>query len=690
MSVDLETPVQYLKGAGPVRARALAALGIDTVGDLLRHYPRRHEDRSCFTAIATLKEGDTVTVAGIVGDVVFRRMRGRLSLVTVTVFDESAGLKLLYWNQPYRREQFGEGLEVVVTGKVGWRKGPQITNPEVEILSDEEGEEPIHTGRIVPIYPLTRGISGGVMRRMVYNAVKSAGHLLEDIFPADYLSPRSLLTLPEAIRQIHYPTGASDLDAARRRLKYDELFLMQTALAVRRRLARSRRAGSSFKWSAEIDERIRKRFPFVLTKAQDRAVAEIVADMRDPRPMTRLLQGDVGSGKTAVALYGILLAVANGRQAAVMAPTEILAEQHFRTFSGYLKDSRVRFELLMGKLRVKRRREILAGLADGEVHVAVGTHALIQGDVEFRDLGLVVVDEQHRFGVLQRAGLTFKGRRPDALFMTATPIPRTLTMTAFGDLDVSVIDEMPPGRTPPETRWFSGDRIEQAYEVVRREVRSGRQVFFIFPLVEESKEMPLKAVTVEVERLRRQIFPNISIGLVHGRLKREEKDRAMQRFREGKDRILAATTVVEVGIDVPNATLMVIEHAERYGLSQLHQLRGRIGRGGGRSTLLLLGDPTTEEGRKRLETMTKTSDGFRIAEEDLRLRGPGEILGTRQHGLPDLKIADLIEDQSLLREARKDAFDLVRNDPALTGIPGALVKRSLLRDYGDRLNLTSV
>ncbi len=690
MSVDLETPVQYLKGAGPVRARALASLGIATVGDLLRHYPRRHEDRSSFTAIATLREGDTVTVAGIVGDVTFRRMRGRLSLVTVTVFDESGGLKLLYWNQPYRREQFGEGLEVVVTGRVGWRQGPQITNPEAEILSDEEGEEPIHTGRIVPIYPLTRGVSGGVMRRMVYNAVKGAGHLLDDIFPAEYLSRRSLLTLPEAIRQIHYPTGASDLDAARRRLKYDELFLMQTALAVRRRLTRSERTGASFKWSAEIDERIRRRFPFVLTGAQDRAVAEIVADMRDPRPMTRLLQGDVGSGKTAVALYGILLAVANGRQAAIMAPTEILAEQHFRTFSGYLKDSKVRFELLMGKLRVKRRREILAGLADGEVHVAVGTHALIQEDVEFRDLGLVVVDEQHRFGVKQRAGLTFKGRRPDALFMTATPIPRTLTMTAFGDLDVSVIDEMPPGRTPTETRWFSGDRIEQAYEYVRREVRSGRQVFFIFPLVEESTEMPLKAVTVEVERLREQIFPHISIGLVHGRLKREEKDRAMQRFSEGKDRILAATTVVEVGIDVPNATLMVIEHAERYGLSQLHQLRGRIGRGSGRSTLLLLGDPTTEEGRERLLTMTKTADGFRIAEEDLRLRGPGEVLGTRQHGLPDLKIADLIEDQFLLREARQDAFELVRNDPALSGNPGAAVKRSLLRDYGERLNLTSV
>jgi ATP-dependent DNA helicase RecG len=690
MNVDLETPVQYLKGVGPRRARALSALGIGTVGDLLRHYPRRHEDRSSFAAIGSIRKGQTVTVAGVVGDVGFRRLRGGLSLVTVKVQDESGRLDLLFFNQPYRQEQFGAGQQVVVTGKVTWREGPQITSPEVEVITDEEGEEPIHTGRIVPVYPLTKGIPGGVMRRMVYNAVKQAGHLLQDVFPAEYLRRRSLSTLPVAVRQIHYPSSEAELEHARHRLKYDELFLMQVALAVRRRQARRPGAGIRFKWSAEIDERIRRRFPFVLTGAQDRAVAEIVSDLRDDRPMTRLLQGDVGSGKTAVALYAILLAVANGRQAAVMAPTEILAGQHFRTFSGYLRDSQVRFELLLGKLGARRRREILAGIADGSVHVAVGTHALIQGDVAFQDLGLVVVDEQHRFGVLQRADLTLKGRRPDALFMTATPIPRTLAMTAFGDLDVSVIDEMPPGRVPAETLWFPRDRIGEAYRYIRRELGAGRQVFFVFPLVEESKEMPLKAVTVEVDRLRQEVFPGIPIGLVHGRLKREEKDRAMRRFREGDDKILAATTVVEVGIDVPNATLMVIEHAERYGLSQLHQLRGRIGRGGGQSTLLLLGDPTTEDGEKRLWTMTQTSDGFRIAEEDLRLRGPGEVLGTRQHGLPDLKIADILEDQTLLRAARRDAFDLVRCDPELTSGLGAAVKQVLLRDWGERLDLGSV
>jgi ATP-dependent DNA helicase RecG len=341
----------------------------------------------------------------------------------------------------------------------------------------------------------------------------------------------------------------------------------------------------------------------------------------------------------------------------------------------------------VGKLPARRRREILEGIATGEVDVAVGTHALIQGDVEFADLGLVVVDEQHRFGVLQRANLGMKGRRPDALFMTATPIPRTLSLTAFGDLDVSVIDELPPGRKPARTLRFPRDRIEEAYEFIRSEIGKGRQAYFIFPLVEESEEMPLKAVTEEVSRLREEVFPGIPIGLIHGRMKREEKDRAMRRFRDAEDKVLAATTVVEVGVDVPNATVMVVEHAERYGLSQLHQLRGRIGRGGGESTFLLLGDPTTEEGHRRLEVLTETTDGFRIAEEDLRLRGPGEVFGTRQHGLPDLKIASLVGDLRVLERARKDAFALVARDPKLAGPQGAPVRAALIRRLGDRMGL---
>jgi ATP-dependent DNA helicase RecG len=687
--LGLDDQVQSVKGIWPGRARSLGALGIETVEDLLHHYPRRYEDRSRLLPIGSVNAGEIVTVSGAVSDVRFQRMRGRLSLVTVSIHDDSGVIDLNFWNQPFRRNQFAEGEEVVVTGKVEFKRGYRIASPEVEKIPDDPEEAMLHTGRIVPVYPLTKGITAGMMRRMVHNTLETFGDLVTEYLPDETLEERDLLPLPAAIQAIHFPEAVEELDGARERLKYDELFLLQCALALRRRSLKSDETGTAFRWTEEIDERIRARLPFTLTGAQERAVAEITRDMRDPTPMIRLLQGDVGSGKTAVAIYAILLCVANRRQAAIMAPTEILAEQHFRTFSRYLEGSRVRIELLRGGLRAAERREILGGLLDGSVHVAVGTHALISGDVDFRDVGLVVVDEQHRFGVMQRAKLKLKGVRPDALFMTATPIPRTLTLTAFGDMDFSVIDEMPPGRTPPTTEWFSPDRTGEAYALVRKEIRRGRQAFFVFPLVEDSKEMPLKSATAEVERLRADIFPGVPIGLVHGRMKRAEKDEAMRRFRAGEDRILVATTVVEVGIDVPNATVMLIVNAERYGLSQLHQLRGRIGRGGGESTLLLLGEPNTEEGRKRLAVMTETTDGFRIAEEDLRLRGPGEIFGTRQHGLPDLKLASLAADRTLLLAAREDAFDLVRDDPALESKTGAAVRRVLVRRWGKRISLAT-
>ena len=681
--------MQSVKGIWPGRARSLGALGIETVEDLLHHYPRRYEDRSRLIPIGSVNAGEIVTVSGAVSDVRFRRMRGRLSLVTVSIHDDSGVIDLNFWNQPFRRNQFTEGDEVVVTGKVEFKRGYQIASPEVEKIPDEPEEAMLHTGRVVPIYPLTKGITAGMMRRMVHNALESFGDLATEYLPEATVQSRGLLPFPEALAAIHFPESLDALEPASERLKYDELFLLQCALALRRRSLKSDSTGAAFRWTPEIDERIRARLPFALTGAQERAVAEITADMGEPAPMIRLLQGDVGSGKTAVAIYAILLAVANRRQAAIMAPTEILAEQHYRTFSKYLEGSSVRIELLRGGMKAAERREVVAGLGNGDVHVAVGTHALISGDVEFADLGLVVVDEQHRFGVMQRAKLKLKGVRPDALFMTATPIPRTLTLTAFGDMDFSIIDEMPPGRTPPVTEWFSPDRTGEAYALIRKEIQRGRQAFFVFPLVEDSKEMPLKSATAEVERLRTDIFPGVPIGLVHGRMKRADKDEAMRRFREGDDRILVATTVVEVGIDVPNASVMLIVNAERYGLSQLHQLRGRIGRGGGESTLLLLGEPKTEEGRQRLTVMTETTDGFRIAEEDLRLRGPGEIFGTRQHGLPDLKLASLAADRSLLLAAREDAFELVRTDPALESPTGATVRRVLVRRWGRRISLAT-
>jgi ATP-dependent DNA helicase RecG len=687
MSVELSTEAQFLKGVGPARARALGTLGIRTVEDLLHHYPRRHEDRSHLRPIGSVREGETVTVGGEVTDVRLARMRGRLSLVTVTVRDGSGCLDLQFWNQPYRERQFPVGRVVVATGRAGYRRGIHLVGPEVELLPDDGEEAPIHTGRITPVYPLTRGISGGAMRRMLWNAVHEAAHLLGEFLPDDQRAGRDLRPLPEAIRSIHFPADQAGLDAALNRLKHDELFLFELAMALRRRMAKAGPRGSAFRFDAEVDRRIRARIPFSLTGAQERAIAEILADMTSPEPMTRLLQGDVGSGKTIVALYAVLVAVANRRQVALMAPTEILAEQHHRTFSRLLEGSRVRVGLLIGSLPAKERKATLAGIAAGEVDVTVGTHALIQGGVEFHDLALVVVDEQHRFGVRQRADLLVKGTRPDCLFMTATPIPRTLTMTVFGDLDVSVLDEMPPGRKPVRTLCFPRKRYDDACRYIRTEIDRGRQAFFVFPLVEESEEMPLRSVIEEVERLRREVFPDVPVGLIHGRLSRADKEEAMRRFRDREDLVLAATTVVEVGIDVPNATVMVVENAERYGLSQLHQLRGRIGRGAEGGTFVLLGDPATEEGRARLRILTETTDGFRIAEEDLRLRGPGEFLGTRQHGIPELRLADLFLDFALLEQTRRDAFRLIAADPELAAPEHAPLRAELMRRLGDRLSL---
>ncbi len=682
------TEIQFLKGAGPARARALRALGILTVEDLLHHYPRRYEDRSRLRPIASLREGETVTVGGTVGEVRFARMRGRLSLVSVTVFDDTGTLELHFWNQPYRREQFPEGAGVIATGKVGYRRGFCLTSPEVEVAAEDEEDVRIHTGRITPVYPLTKGISGRVMRRMAFHAVREAAALLPDFQPDALRTARGLLPLPEALSGVHFPDSDDALAAALLRLKYDEFFLLELALARRKQAAKAERKAAACHFDAEVDRRIRARIPFALTGAQERAVAEIVRDLTSPQPMTRLLQGDVGAGKTVVALFAILVAIANRRQAAVMAPTEILAEQHHRTFSRLLEGSRVKIRLLVGSLTAKERREALESLASGETDLAVGTHALISEDVRFRDLSLVVVDEQHRFGVVQRASLQWKGQHPDTLFMTATPIPRTLTMTAFGDLDVSVLDELPPGRKPVRTLWYARDRFDEACTFIRGEIALGRQAFFILPLVEESEEMPLRAVEKEVARLRAGAFAGIPVGLMHGRLSRDEKDEAMRRFRERQDLVLVATTVVEVGIDVPDATVMVVESAERYGLSQLHQLRGRIGRGGAGGTFVLLGDPATEEGRRRLDVLTRTSDGFRIAEEDLRLRGPGEVLGTKQHGLPELRLADLAADFPLLARAREDAFALVRGDPELGAPEHEGLRRELLRRLGDRLPLS--
>jgi len=658
---------------------ALDALGIRTVKDLLHHLPRRHEDRRSFRPIAKLAEGETAIVRGRVEAVRVVRLRGGMAYVQATVVDESGFLDVRWWNMPWLAKSFPAGTELVLFGKI--RKG-RLTQPEFEILRDED---PLHAGRIVPIYPLTKGVTAPALRRAAFVALEEAGSKLEDPLPAKLREARGLGPFAEALRDAHFPPSRAALDRAKQRLRYDELFLYQLALAIQRRRTRGQR-GVAHKWSRKVDERIRARLPFALTAAQERAVAEILEDLRAKEPMHRLLQGDVGSGKTAVALYAALVSVANRRQVAFLAPTEILARQHFATLSAYLEGSDVRLAILSKSTPPAERKETLARLGAGGIDLVVGTHALLEPDVAFASLALVVVDEHHKFGVGQRTELAKKGVRPDVLVMTATPIPRTLAWTAYGDLDLSVIDEMPPGRIPPKTRILTRGRSGLAYAKVRDEAARGRQSYVVFPLVEESEEIDAKAAEEGCARLAKGPLSGLRVGLVTGRTPFAEREATMDAFRAGALDALVGTTVLEVGVDVADATVMVVENAERFGLSTLHQLRGRIGRGGAASFCFLVAEGRlSEEARARLAVLEATHDGFRIAEEDLRLRGPGEFFGARQHGRWEFRIADLTRDAGVLKEAREDAFALLEEDPKLSTVPG--LRAELQRRFGKGVSL---
>lgn len=692
----LHKPLQYLKGVGPRRAELLGRLGLFTLQDLLYYLPRDYQDRSQLTPIKDVKFGSTATIKGKVLDIGLKATRGRKTILEVLVDDHTGTIAATWFNQPFLKERFQKGQEVLLHGKIASYKYLQIVNPEFEF--SEEGEQSLSVGRIVPIYPLTEGIGQGYLRRLINRAVEECVTHVEEVVPVSLHKLRHLVPIHEAIKEAHFPTSMEAMRKARKRLVYEELFLFQLAMALRRSRIRLEE-GFAFRVGPNVDAHIQRLFPFKLTGAQDRVIEDVRRDMESPRPMNRLLQGDVGSGKTVVALYAMLAAVANGFQAALMAPTEILAEQHYRTLQRYLAKARpvppgygprVRVSLLIGGS--PKRKENLESLATGGVDIAVGTHALISRDIRFKKLGLVVVDEQHKFGVLQRAELRLKGHRPDVLVMTATPIPRSLSMTLFGDLDVSIIDEMPPGRVAVKTLWVPRGRggatlPPQAYEFLRCRLREGRQAFVVYPLIEESEKLDLRSARDGARRFQ-ACFPEFKVELLHGRMSSAEKERIMLDFREKRIDILVSTIVIEVGIDVPNATVMVIENAERFGLAQLHQLRGRIGRGAEQSYCLLLAEPASPEARKRLEVFTSTNDGFKIAEEDLRLRGPGEILGTRQHGLPDLRIADLVRDLPLLMQAREDAFRLVETDPSLKGY--SLLRNRVQERFSSRLRLASI
>jgi len=695
-----DKPAQYLRGVGPFRAKLLEGLGIRTIADLVEYFPFRHEFQGRPQSIDSLDLDEHATVIGVVESVKWRG-RFRQQTCRVVLNDSTGTLCVTWFNCSYLKDRLQRGQGLRLFGKVGVDQDvAAMVNPTIVTWLDLE-EDPAQWDydRMVPVYRGTEKLPSRQIARMVETALTDVLNTVQENLPGAICRERQFPGRREAIQQMHYPKSAEEVASARRRLAYEELFLMQLAVMLMRRWSSVRVQSPALPVTSLIDERIRRRFPFALTAAQDQVIREITADLAGQRPMTRLLQGDVGSGKTVVALYAALVAVANHHQCVILAPTEVLAAQHFAGIDRYLAGSRVHRCLITGKTSKAQRDKMLKAIADGRMNLIVGTQALLESKVQFASLGLVVVDEQHKFGVSQRATLRGKGptkrhpstsRVPHYLVMTATPIPRTLSMTVFGDLDVSIIDALPPGRQPIVTRVVRSADEPEVWLGVRRRIADGDQVYVVYPLVEESDALDLKAATGEVDRIAQDLLPGARVGLIHGRMKKKEKQAAMRAFAVGDFDVLVSTTVIEVGVDVPNATVMVIQHAERYGLSALHQLRGRVGRGSKASTCLLLTDSQGETANERLKVLCETTDGFRIAEEDLRIRGPGELIGTRQHGLPEFRVANLVEDTDLLLQARDDAARVAREDPKLESPAHAILRVDLRRRFRDTIAFVDV
>ena len=700
-----DSPVQYIKGVGPVRARAFASLGLETVGQLLEYFPFRYEVESGELDIADLRPNMNATVRGAV-----TRISGggwRRSSMSAEIHDGTEACRLRWFHQPPGAGGLYIGATVIASGNTReYNNCVEIVQPRVHVfepdavvLSGDRGR------RRVGVYRGNAQIKSPLIRRAVLNALAQAELPADEFLPAELLRAHKLPARAAAVREIHSPTGDAKLEQARARMAYEEFLLLELAMAIRRRKTVALEVGQKLHVTPEVDRRIRARFPFKLTPSQDSVVQDIAADIQSGRPMTRLLQGDVGSGKTVVALYACLAAIANGKQAAVMAPTEILAQQHFANIESYLAGSRVRYALLRGGLGKKQRGEALAAIERGEIDLVVGTQALIQSDVAFNNLAMVVVDEQHKFGVLQRAAFRTKGPMPHYLVMTATPIPRTLSMTVFGDLDVSIIRHGPPGRGRITTKIVKRQQWATVMAYVRRRLEAGEQAYVVCPVIggEEGTKARRHGGTKGVgsamrtntlvsakeayDRLTAGPWRGLDVGLLHGGLKSADKQRAIGDFAAGRLHALVATTVVEVGVDVANATIMIVEHADRFGLSQLHQLRGRIGRGSKDSLCVLISHGRSAKSAERLEVMADTTDGFKIAEADLRQRGPGELFGTRQHGLPELRFGDIVEDFAMLEKARADAFDIIRRDPALEQPTHRVLIPPLKRLFGGKLSL---
>ena len=688
---NLSTSLQYIKNVGPARAKVLSEIGLEDSEDLLYYFPRRHLDRTTVTAISLLKKGMITTIVGKVETCGERKTR-KGKLFQAVLSDGTGLLTLLWFNGvPYIKKSIEIGDQFAVHGKIEFYNGLQIVHPEYDKLNIDD--DPLNTGSVIPLYPLTQelqkaGIENRFFRKIIRGMLKGINNI-SDFFPSEFLQKHKLVSRYEALHWIHFADKEKDVKRAIYRLKFDEHFFLQLLMALKKE-SNCRVGTKPLDKTGPHVKLIYDQLNFELTDAQNRVLKEIRTDLGKPITMNRLLQGDVGSGKTIVAVLAAAIAIGNNVQIAVMAPTEILVRQHYESFKKFSEIGKITCAILVGNTKEGERKKVIDALKTGRIDLIVGTHALIQKDIEFKNLGLVIVDEQHRFGVAQRGDLVEKGLNPHFLAMTATPIPRTLAITYHGDMDLSIIDELPKHRKPVITKKIGPERLKNVYNFMNNEVSKGRQCMIVYPLVEETEKSDLTAAVEAYETLSRTAFTDVNVGLIHGRMKKEEKDNIMNEFSDNRIKILVSTTVIEVGIDVPNATVMLVEHADRFGLIQLHQLRGRVGRGSEKSYCIFVQRDITENSRKRLDIMERTNDGFVISDEDLKLRGPGEFFGIRQSGFFKYKIADLVMDGPIIKSARKAAFDLVAKDPHLRDRSFIELRRHFLKEYQHMLDFVNI
>ncbi|MCC0667260.1 MULTISPECIES: ATP-dependent DNA helicase RecG [unclassified Clostridioides] len=684
--MDLYKDVQYVKGIGPKKACKLNKLGIFTLKDLLYYFPRQFEDRNNLKKIAQLENDEKATIKAVISSINTFSPKEGMTLTKIDVKDETGSAKLVFFNKTYIKNTFRPGDSILVFGKVKKRfNNLELTSCELEYLTNS----PKNTCRFMPVYQLTYGVTNKEIMSIIKTVLEDKELIIQEYMPQRIIEKYRLCNIDFAVRNIHSPSNKESLKIALYRIVFEELLILQLGLFVFKS-GRNKENGIKFTISESL-KNIISSLPFKLTKAQNRALDEIINDMNSDKIMNRLVQGDVGSGKTVVALLALANCVLNGYQGALMAPTEILAGQHYISLTETLKDFGINVGLLIGSLTKKQKDTVLEQIKNNEIDILIGTHALIEDKVEFNNIGLVITDEQHRFGVMQRSRLSLKGINPDILVMTATPIPRTLALILYGDLDISIIDELPPGRQPIETLAIEKSKRDRAYNnLVRREVESGRQVYIVCPLVEESEAIEAKSAVELVEELRAEYFSDLRLGLLHGKMKSSEKDEVMSNFKNKEIDILVSTTVIEVGVNVPNATLMIIENSERFGLAQLHQLRGRVGRGSHKSYCVLIYDSKTDVCRQRMSIMEETNDGFRISEKDLEIRGPGEFFGTRQHGLPELKVANLFKHIKILKLAQQEARYILGEDNNLQLKENIPLKNEIIDKFKDTLEEISL